>query len=54
MKKQRYHVMLTPAMLAALAAEHERSGVPKAEQIRRAIQAWLAQREGGQDGQRRR
>jgi len=42
--KQRFPVMLEPAQLSALRAIEQQTGAPVAEQIRRAIDAYLAQK----------
>jgi len=43
-KRTRYTFFIDAPLLAALRKVKERDGVPEAEQIRRALRAWLQER----------
>jgi len=51
--KHRFPVMLPPEQIAALREVEQRTGVTPSEQIRRAIDDWLA-KQGGAKADRRR
>jgi hypothetical protein len=44
--RSRYTFFIDPDQRAALTAIKARDGIPESEQIRRAITAWIAAREG--------